>query len=272
MKKLTNKDLAKELHKPIIWIFNKRKVRSPFIDNNWSADLADMQLISKFNKIFRFLLCVIDVYSKYAWVVSLKEKKYIAFNSSFQKISDKSNHKPSKIRVHNGSEFYNRSVKSWLEKNGIEMYSTYNEEKYVVGERFTRTWKKNIDKYMTSVSKNVHIDKLDDIVNKFDNTNHMAIKMKSVDVKSNTYINSSKEINYQHPKFKIDDMVRISKYKNIFAKGYIPNCSEEVFVIKKVKDTLPWRCITNYLRKKFLECFTKTNCKKQIKKNLELKK
>ena len=87
---------------------------------------------------------------------------------------------------------------------------------------------------MTSISKNVYIDKLDDIVNKYNNTYHSTIKMKPVDVKSNTYIDSSKEINDKDPKFKIGDIVRISKYKNIFAKGYVPNWSEEVFVIKKL--------------------------------------
>ena len=90
---------------------------------------------------------------------------------------------------------------------------------------------------MTSISQNVYIDKLDDIVNKYSNTYHSTIKMKPVDVKSNTYINSSKEINDKDPKFKIGDIVRISKCKNIFAKGYVPNWSEEVFVIRKVKSS-----------------------------------
>ena len=94
---------------------------------------------------------------------------------------------------------------------------------------------------MTSISKNVYTDKLDDIVNKCNNAYHNTIKMKPVDVKSNTYIDSSKEINEKdHPKFKIGDNVRISKYKNIFAKGYTPNWSEEVFVIKKIKNTALW--------------------------------
>ena len=92
---------------------------------------------------------------------------------------------------------------------------------------------------MTSISKNVYVDKLDDIVNKYNNTYHSTIKMKPVDVKSNTYIDSSKEINDEDPRFKIGDIVRISKYKNIFAKGYVPNWSEKVFVIKKVKNTVP---------------------------------
>ena len=93
---------------------------------------------------------------------------------------------------------------------------------------------------MISVSKNSFVDKLDDIVNKYNNTYHSTIKMKPIDVKSSTYIDSSKEINEEDPKFKIGDIVRISKYKNIFAKGYIPNLSEEVFVIKEVKNTVPW--------------------------------
>ena len=119
------------------------------------------------------------------------------------------------------------------------MYSMHNEGKSVVDERFIRTLKTKIYKYMTSISKNVYIDNLDDIVNKYNNTYYSTIKIKPVDVKPSTYIESSKEINYQDPKFKIGDIVRISKYKNIFAKGYVPNWSEEVFVIKKVKHTVP---------------------------------
>ena len=98
---------------------------------------------------------------------------------------------------------------------------------------------------MTSISKNVYTNKLDDIVNKYNNAYHNTIKMKPVDVKLNTYINSSKEINNKDPKFKIGDIVRISKYKNIFAKGYVPVWSEEIFVIKKVKNMVPWTYVIN---------------------------
>ena len=127
------------------------------------------------------------------------------------------------------------------------MYSTHNEGKSVVSERFIRTLKSKIYKYMTSISKNVYIDKLDYIVNKYNNTYHTTIKMKPIDVKDNTYINTSKEINNKDPKFKVGDYVRISKYKNIFAKGYMPNWSAEVFVIKKVKNTIPWTYVINDL-------------------------
>ena len=111
------------------------------------------------------------------------------------------------------------------------MHSTHDEGKLVVAERLIRTLTEKIYKYMTSVSKNVYIDKLDDIINKYDNTYQITIKIKPVHVKSNTYINSTKEINDKDPKFTIGDIVRISKYKNIFAKGCTPNWSEEVFVI-----------------------------------------
>ena len=131
---------------------------SSFRDNIWGADLADMQLISKFNKGFRFLLCVIDIFSKYAWVIPLKDKKGISIVNGFQKIINNSKRKPNKIWVDKGSEFYNNSFKRWFTDNDIEMYSTNNEGKSEVTERFIRTLKTKIYKYMTSISKNVYID------------------------------------------------------------------------------------------------------------------
>ena len=103
------------------------------------------------------------------------------------------------------------------------MYSTYNEGKSVVAERFIRTLKSKISKYRTSMSKSMYIDKLGDIVNKYNDTYHRTIKMKPIDVKDNTYINIDKEVNDKKPKFKVVDHVRISRHKKIFAKGYTPN-------------------------------------------------
>ena len=127
------------------------------------------------------------------------------------------------------------------------MYSIHNEGKSVVAERFIRTLKTKIYKYMTSISKNVHINKLDDILGEYNNTYHRTIKMKPVDVKDNTYVDFKKEINEKDPKFKVSNHVRISKYKNIFAKGYTPNWSEEVFVVSKIKNTVPWTYLINDL-------------------------
>ena len=147
-----NQQLAEEIHKPIIRKFKKRKVYSACKDNIWAADLADMQLVSGYNKRIRFLLCVLDIFSKYACVVHLKDKKGIRIVKSFQIILEQSNsRKPNKIWIEKGSEFYNASFKKWLQDNDIVMYSTYNEGKSVVAERFIRTLKSKIYKYMTSI-------------------------------------------------------------------------------------------------------------------------
>ena len=143
------------------------------------------------------------------------------------------------------------------------MYSTHNKGKSVVAERCIEVL---ISKALTK-SKNMYIDKLDDIVNKYNSTHHITIKTKHVDVKPSTYIESSRDINYQDPKSKFGDIVRISKYKNLFAKGYVPNWSKEVFVRFRGHVLL-----VILKAKKLLERFTKKNCKKQIKKSLELKK
>ena len=153
------------------------------------------------------------------------------------------------------------------------MYSIHNEGKCVVAERFIRTLKNKIYKYMTSVSKNVYIDKLDDIVNEYNNTYHRTIKMKPVDVKDNTYIDFKKEVNDKDPKFKVSDHVRISKYKNIFAQGYTPNWSEEVFIIKKVKNTVPWRYIINDLNgKEIIGTFYEKELQKTNQQKLRIEK
>ena len=127
---------------------------------------------------------------------------------------------------------------------------------------------------MALISQNVYIDRLDDVVNKYSNTCHSTIKMKPADVKPSAYIDSSKEISYQDPKFEIGDIFRISKYKNTFAKGYVSNWSEEVFVIKNVKNAVPWTYFIGDLKdEKIVEIFFwKRIAKKLIKKSLQLKK
>ena len=125
----------------------------------------DVQLISKFNKGFTILLCVIDVFSNYAWVVPLKDKIGTTITNGFQKILKEFNRKPNKIWVDKGSEFYNISFKKWLKDNDIEMYSIHNKRKSVASERFIRTLKNKIFKHMTAISKYVYFDVLDNIVN-----------------------------------------------------------------------------------------------------------
>ena len=167
-----------------------------------------MQLVSKSNKRLWFLSWIIDIYSKYAWTVPLKDKN--AVTNVFQKVSNESNCKPNKIWVDKYTEFYIRPIKSWLQDNDIQMYLTNNEAKSVDDERFTRTLKNKAYKCMTLVSKNVYIDKLDDILNKYNNIYHDTFKMKPDNVKSDTYL-SGIENNKEGPKFEVGDHVTISK-------------------------------------------------------------
>ena len=158
---ILNKELAEELHKPIIRKFKKRKLHSPFIDKILIADLDDMQLIVKFNKRIYFLLGVTHILSRYAWLIHLKDKKGTTITKAFQKMFDESNRKASNKWVDKGSEFYNRS-RNFLLNNSVEMDSKHNNEKSAV----ISTLKDKVYNHMTLMSKNVYIDKLDNIVNK----------------------------------------------------------------------------------------------------------
>ena len=160
-----NNILAEELHKPVIKKFNKRKVYSQFKDNIWGVDLADMESLSRKNKGIKYILCAIDLYSKHAFVIPLKDKKGISIVNSFIKIIKQSHRKPNKTWVDQGSEFYNRVFRKWLSDNDIIMYSTFNEGKSVVAERFIGTLRNKLYKHMTATGKNVYYDVLDDIVN-----------------------------------------------------------------------------------------------------------
>ena len=138
-------------------------------------------------------------------------------------------------------------MKSRLQDNNIEIHSTHSEGKSVVAERFIRTLKNKVHKYLISIPKNVYIDKLNDTVNKYNNTFHSTIKMKPVGVKSSIYFDFNVGKNDKDPKFKAGEHVRISKYQNIFAKGYTPNSSEKVLGIKRVKNTAPSACVVSDL-------------------------
>ena len=129
-----------------------------------------MQFLSKYNRGIKYLLCVIDLFSKYAWVVPIKDKIGTSIVNAFKKILSDSNRKPNKTWVDQGSEFYNKSFKDVLKINNIEIYSTYNEGKSIVAERFIRIWKNKFFKHMRAISKKIYFDALDDIVDKYNNT------------------------------------------------------------------------------------------------------
>ena len=156
------------------------------------VDLIDMQSLSKYNKRIKYLLCAIDLFSKYAWVIPMKDKKGTSIVNAFKKIMSEGR-KPNKLWVDQGSEFYNKSFTDILKINNIKMYSTFNEGKSVVAERFIRTLKNKICKHMTAISKNVYYDALDDIVNKYNNTVHRTIKMKPIDFTNDSFAEYNEE-------------------------------------------------------------------------------
>ena len=191
-----------------------------------------MQSLSKKNKGIKYLLCAIDLYNKYAFVIPLKDKKGISIVNGFNKIIKPSNRKPNKIWVDQEGEFYNNVFKKWLLDNDIIMYSTYNEGKSVVAERFIRTLKNKLYKHMTATGKNVYYDVLDDIVNESNNTKHNTIKMKPIDVGDNkrVYID---EHNEKDSRFKVGDRVRISNSKIYLLKDILLIAAEKYLLLIK---------------------------------------
>ena len=183
-----------------------------------------MQSLSKYNKGIKYLLCAIDLFSKYAWVVPIKDKKETSIVNAFKKIisgkseaESKGRRKPNKIWVDQGSELYNKSFKDFLKINNIKMYSAYNEGKSVVSERFIRTLKNKFFKHVTAISKNVYFDVLNDIVNKYNNTVHRTIKMKPIEVTDDYYAEYNENSMELHSNKKILNLklVAMLKFQNI---------------------------------------------------------
>ena len=167
----------------------------------------------------------------------MKDKKSITITNAFQEILDESNRKPNKIWVDKGNEICNRSMKSWLEKNAIEMHSVHNEEKFVIAERFIRTLKNKTYKYITSRSKNVYIRKLDNILTKYNSAYHRTIKMKPVDVKRNIYIDLRKKItrkvlNLMLAKMLEHENIKVYKNKNIYENIFFEKAMLQIGLMK----------------------------------------
>jgi len=233
--------LADELHKPIIKNFPKRKVYANGIDKIWAADLFEMQAFSKSSRGVRYLLTVIDVFSKYGWMLPLKDKTGKSVAGAFRKIFKKSKRKSEKLWTDKGREFYNIHVKEL----GVELYSTENEEKSSVAELWNRTMKEKMFKYFTANNTSKYTDVLDDFVERY-NTRHSSIKMTPVEAskKENEvrfYRNLYPDLRRlpMRAKFKTGDKVRILKKKGLFEKGFTPNWTEEVFTVSKIQRTNP---------------------------------
>lgn len=241
---MSRKQIVEELHKNARKNFKRRRVIVKDINETLQADLVEMLPYAKINKNNKYLLTVIDIFSKYAWAIPVKNKtgKEIAA-AMFQILKDLSS-PPKNIHTDLGKEFYNVNFKSLMEKYGINHYSTYSTMKASIVERFNRTLKEKMWKQFSLQGTYKWLNILQPIVNKYNDTIHSTIKMRPNQVKkkhtakllSTVYANM--KIFTGH-KFNIGDYVRVSKYKNIFDKGYTPNWSTEIFKIIKVQITNP---------------------------------
>ena len=243
--KWTNQ-LANELHKPIRRKFKKRLVVAKNVDDIWAADLVEMQPLAKYNNGQKYILMIIDVFSKYGWAVPIKSKTGLAVADALKKVL-KEGASPAMLWTDKGTEFYNKNVATLLHKHNIKLYSTENEEKASVVERWNRTIKTNMWKYFSANNTKRYIDILQKLIDKYNNTKHSSIGMKPTvarepssyqHVFENLYAKNTKE-RRKEPKFHLGDKVRIMKKKKHFEKGFTPNWTEEIFTINKVKSTKP---------------------------------
>lgn len=244
--------LANELHRPVKKTFKKRQVFARNVDDFWAADLVDMQYFSRANKGYKYILMIIDVFSKYGWAIPLKNKSGPEIVRAFTELWDNEGQNPPKfLWTDKGKEFDNKQFYSLLEKKKVHLYWTENEEKSCIVERWNRTIKRNMWKYFTKHSTGKYIKILPEIIEKYNNTKHSSIGC--------TPSEARKPSNYQHvfeslykspirhrekgqeqPKFAIGDIVRITKLKKEFEKGYTANWTEEIFEIAKVLHTVPY--------------------------------
>ena len=236
---------AEELHKPIRRKFTKRRVFVKGVDEIWAADLVEMQRFSDWNKGIKYLLMVIDVFSKFGWIEPLENKKGETVASAFEKIFKC--RQPRLLWTDKGKEFFNKNVKQLLSRKNIKLYSTENEKSSVV-ERFNRTIKQKMWKMFSTNNNTVYFDKIDELLKDYNSSFHRSIQMSPVaasDIKNSNRVFAnlySGEIYKQvkKPKFRIGDRVRISKYKRkLFDKGFTPNWTEEIFVINEILNTKP---------------------------------
>lgn len=213
----------------------------------WGCDLVEMQEWNYQNKGFRYMLNIIDVFSKYAWSIPLKDKKGTTVAQSFKYIVKQSGRIPKHIWVDKGKEFYNKNMNDWLQENNIIRYSTFGEHKSAVVERFNRTLKEMMWKRFTAENTRKWIDMSDKLLHEYNNRLHSTIGMTPVkaSLKENemtvlqNIINKTKVASRTKAKFKVGDKVRMSRTKALFEKGYLPNWSEEIYIIEKVQKTNP---------------------------------
>lgn len=238
------REIVEELHKPVRIHFPRRRVIVKGLDDLFQADLVEMILYSKINKGYKYILVVIDVFSKFLWTKAVKNKSGPDVTQAMKSILIKSNRIPQNLQTDLGKEFYNQNFQNLMKKFNINHYSTFSNMKACVVERVNRTLKNAMWKEFSLQGTYKWLDLLSKLTDKYNATKHRTINVKPKDVNksnekqilANAY-NNIKTVGIV--KFKIGDSVRISKHREAFVKGYTPNWSNEIFIINQVKLTNP---------------------------------
>ena len=245
---MSQRVLAHELHAPARKNFQRRRVVTLDIDDLWQADLCEMGKLHTKNKGNKYIMTVIDTFSKFAFAEPLKTKSANDVTNAMRKVfsnAKKHGHAPPKnLHTDEGKEFYNSKFQDLMKEHNINHYNTYSKLKASIVERFNRTLKEKMYRKFTAENTERWIDFLDDLVKDYNQTKHSTIGMKPVDVTQKNKGLVMKRLavsktSLKKPKYQIDDYVRISKNKTIFDKGYVGNWTEELFKIYKVKNTVP---------------------------------
>lgn len=240
---MSKRDVVEELHKSARRNFQKRRVIIKGLDDLWQADLVEMGAYSADNENNRYLLTVIDTFSKFAWTAPIKNKTGSSVTEAMENILNKGRI-PNNLQTDDGKEFFNTTFQSLMKKLHINHYSTFSPLKASIVERFNRTLKNLMWKEFSANGSYCWINMIDTLTKKYNNSKHRTIKMKPSKVNATNEKQILSTI-YDHikihitPKFKVGDFVRISKYKHVFDKGYTPNWTTEIFKITKVQHTNP---------------------------------
>lgn len=236
---MSKRDIANELHIPSRKNYTRRRVNVYGKNDLWQADLVEMIPHSRINKSFKYILCVIDCFTKLAWAIPLKTKTGVEVSKTMAKIlADRS---PKLLQVDLGKEFANKTFEKLMNKYNIKKYSTFSTVKACIVERFNRTLKTKMYREFTARGSREWVSILPTLINEYNNSIHRTIGMtpNQADLNPLSVILKQRKINARKIKFKLGDKVRISLHKGVFTKGYLPNWSTEIFKIVKVNKTLP---------------------------------
>lgn len=244
---MSKQQVVEEIHRSARRNFFRRPVILKGIDDLWQADLIDLQSFSRENNAYKYILIVIDAFSKFAWALPIKTKSKVHVTSAFHEIL-KLGRCPNNLQTDMGKEFYNDQFKKLMNDYNINHYSTFSVKKASIVERLIKTVKNKLYKHFSMVGNYKWINQpLIDTIYTYNSTKHRTIGFKPVDVSkknestvSNNINTTRKSTSKRKPKFQVGDYVRISKYKGSFAKGYTPNWSSEIFIVRQINNTNPF--------------------------------